>query len=72
MGCENPDFGFVKTCSFVENPDFWVCQNVFLCRKSDFLGMSKRVFFYIENPDFWIYVKTCGFVENPDFLGYTR
>ena len=67
---------YVKTCSFVENPDCWVCQNVFVCRKSGFVGMSKRVFlsksgflgnvcFFVENPDLWV-VKTCLFVENPD------
>ena len=64
---------------FVENPDYWVCQNVFFCRKSGFLGMSKRVCLskilivgyvktcFLSNIRILGYVKTCCFVENPDF-----
>ena len=61
----------MKTVSFetsameCENPDFWVCQNVLICRKSGFLGMSKRV--SLSKIGIFVYVKTCMFVENPEF-----
>ena len=60
---------YVKTCFFVENPEFWVCQSMFFYRKSGFVGMSKRVF--LSKIRFFGYVKTC-LLSKVRIFGYVK